>query len=54
MKEHYLHFMDEIHHFFDRDDDFEWFLFVLTFGLFILLFIRVLIAIYMGHWGLFE
>ncbi|MBC3537284.1 hypothetical protein [Megasphaera hominis] len=39
---------------FERDDDFEEFLFILTFSLFCLLFIRVLVAIYMGHWGLFE
>ena len=39
---------------FDRDDDFEEFLFILAFMMFVLLFVRVLVAIYMGQWGLFE
>lgn len=52
------HCLKSFRHKFDRDDDFEEFLFILAFMLFVLLFVllfvRVLVAIYMGHWGLFE
>lgn len=34
-------------------EDFENFLFMLTTGLFALLFVRSLVALYMGRWNLF-
>lgn len=36
-----------------RCDEYEHFLYVLTIALFSLLFIRALIALYMGRWNLF-
>lgn len=34
-------------------DDFENFLYILTYILFVCLFIRALVALYMGRWNLF-
>lgn len=45
---------DEIRALFERDDDFEGFLYKLTFCVFCLLFMRILVALYLGRWGLFE
>lgn len=45
---------EEIHLLFERDDDFEGFLYELTFYVFALLCIRIIVALYLGRWGLFE
>ena len=43
----------EIHERSEHMEDFENFLYVLTYILFVCLFIRSLVALYMGHWNLF-
>jgi len=47
------HFIADFRHRAKQMDDFENFLFVLTYILFMILFIRSLVALYMGRWNLF-
>ena len=47
------HFWGQIRHKANHMDDFENFLCILTIILFSMLFIRTLIALYMGRWNLF-
>lgn len=42
-----------IHHRVEHIDDFENFLYVITWILFALIFVRLLVALFMGRWNLF-
>ena len=46
---HFRHVHEKSEHM----DDFENFLYILTYILFVCLFIRSLVALYMGRWNLF-
>ncbi len=50
---HISHFLGQVRHRAQHMDDFENFLYILTLIFCSLLFIRVLIALYMGRWNLF-
>lgn len=47
---HFRHVHEKSEHM----DDFENFLYILTYILFVCLFIRSLVALYMGRWNLFQ
>ena len=51
---HISHFLGQIRHKANHMDDFENFLYILTVILFSLLFIRALVALYIGRWNLFN
>ena len=48
-----LNHFRHVHENSDHMDDFENFLYILTYILFVCLFIRSLVALYMGRWNLF-
>ena len=48
-----LNHFRHVHEKSEQMDDFENFLYILTYILFVCLFIRSLVALYMGRWNLF-
>ncbi|WP_301860051.1 hypothetical protein [uncultured Megasphaera sp.] len=50
---HIIHMLHHMHHRTHHLDEFEKQLYIITMGLFALLFIRTLVALYMGRWNLF-